>query len=144
MRYCNSCHRLTSGDPLFCNFCGRSYNARLCPSRHINTRSAQVCSQCGSRDLTTPQLAIRFWVGPALYVLSLLPGVLLLLVTILFLIGLVQTLAGSQQLMMQFLGLGLLLGLIWYGYMHLPHFVRNALRKMVGRKGKGKDEHHGH
>lgn len=146
MCYCNSCHRLTSGEPLFCNFCARSYNVRLCSSRHINPRSAQACAECGSRELTTPQAPMRFWVPPLLYLLSLLPGILLLLVTVLFLIGFVQALLSNQQLMGQFFGLGLLLGLIWYGYMHLPHFIRSALRKALGHKsaGKGKDARHGH
>lgn len=144
MRYCNSCHRLTSGEPLFCNFCGRSYEARLCPGRHLNPRSAEVCSQCGSRDLSTPQRPIPFWVGPLLYVVSLVPGTFLLLVTVLFFVGLVQALVSNQQLMGQALATGLVLGLAWYCYMHLPHFVRNALRRVTGRKAKGREERHGH
>ena len=79
---------------------------------------------------------MRFWVGPLVYVLSLFPGVVLLLITILFLIGFVQALLSSQQLMRQFLGLGLMLGLLWYGYMHLPHFVSSALRKSGRSQGQ--------
>lgn len=144
MRYCNSCHRLTSGEPLFCNFCGRSYEARLCPSRHINPRSAEVCSQCGSRDLSTPQRRASFWVGPLIYVLSLVPGTFLLLVTILFFVGMVQALVSNQQLMGQALATGLVLGLAWYCYMSLPHFVRNALHRLTGRKPQAKSDRHGH
>ena len=54
MRYCNECHRMTAGEPLFCNFCGRSYDLKLCPHRHPNPRNAEICSECGSRDLSTP------------------------------------------------------------------------------------------
>ncbi len=39
MRYCNQCHRITAGEPLFCNFCGRSYDFKLCP--HSASESAQ-------------------------------------------------------------------------------------------------------
>ena len=144
MRYCNQCRKLTLGEPLFCNYCGRSYDLKLCPSRHPNPRAAEVCSQCGSRDLSTPQPPVAFWVGPLLYVLSLLPGILLLGVSILFLIGFVQALTTNQQLMGQFLATGLVLGLAWFVYMHLPHFIRNALRKGLGRKSKGKEDRHGH
>ena len=55
MRYCYHCERATSGEPLFCNFCGRSYDLKLCPRLHVNPRYATVCSQCGSRELSTPQ-----------------------------------------------------------------------------------------
>ena len=48
MRYCNQCHRITPGEPLFCNLCGRSYDFKLCPHRHPNPRNAEVCSECGS------------------------------------------------------------------------------------------------
>src|SRR5437764_1469406 len=98
MRYCNQCHRITAGEPMFCNFCGSSYNVKLCPSRHINPRSAEVCSQCGSRDLSTPAPRVPFWLAPLLFCLSLLPGFLLLLLSILFLLGFINALLTDQQL----------------------------------------------
>src|SRR2546427_7721468 len=55
MKYCYECGCTTAGEPLFCNFCGRSYAAKLCPKLHVNPRLAEACSQCGSRDLSTPQ-----------------------------------------------------------------------------------------
>ena len=144
MRYCNFCRKVTLGDPLFCNYCGRSYDHKLCPAKHPNPRTAQVCSQCGSRDFSIPQPPLPFWLGPFLYLLSLLPGFLLLGISILFLIGFIQMLITNQQMMGQFMSLGLVIGLAWFGYMQLPHFIRNALRKTVGRKGRGKEDKHGH
>ncbi len=63
MKYCYECGRITAGEPLFCNFCGRSYNVKLCPRHHPNPRIAEVCSQCGSRELSTPQpkVSIGWW-----------------------------------------------------------------------------------
>src|SRR5216684_2914579 len=61
MKYCYECGRMTPGEPLFCNFCGRSYDVKLCPGRHVNPRHAEVCSQCGSRDLSTPQPKVSWW-----------------------------------------------------------------------------------
>ena len=55
MKYCYECGRMTGGEPRYCQFCGRTYDVKLCPRRHENPRFAEVCSQCGSRELSTPQ-----------------------------------------------------------------------------------------
>ena len=44
MRYCHNCHKTTTGEPLFCHSCGSTYDAKLCPGRHINPRWAQSFS----------------------------------------------------------------------------------------------------
>jgi len=54
MRYCNNCRKFTAGKPPYCQFCARSYNVKLCPRGHKSPRAATACSQCGSRDLSTP------------------------------------------------------------------------------------------
>src|SRR2546421_5687182 len=79
MRYCHNCHKTTTGEPLFCHSCGSTYDAKLCPGRHINPRWATVCSQCGSRDFSAPAPPIPLWLKPLLLFVSLLPGVLLIL-----------------------------------------------------------------
>src|SRR5882724_4370705 len=61
MKYCYECGRMTPGEPFFCNFCGRSYDVKLCPRHHPNPRIAEVCSQCGSHDLSTPQPKVSVW-----------------------------------------------------------------------------------
>ncbi len=60
MKYCYECGYTTAGEPLFCNYCGRSYDVKLCPKLHVNPRLAEACSQCGSRDLSTPQPKVHF------------------------------------------------------------------------------------
>ena len=135
MRYCNNCHHITGGEALFCNFCGRSYDLRLCPHRHPNPRAAQICSQCGSRELSTPHHRVSLLLAPLLLLLTVLPGLILLLVSLLFLIGLVQALASNQQLLFQFLWLGLLLAGLWWLYLQLPGWLRKGLSKLFGRKG---------
>src|SRR6267378_3273322 len=62
MKYCYACGHTTGGEPLFCNSCGRSYDVKLCPRLHVNPRLAEACSQCGTRDLSTPQpkVALRW------------------------------------------------------------------------------------
>jgi len=54
MRYCKNCRKFTAGSPAYCQFCARSYNVKLCPRGHKNPRAATACSECGSRDLSTP------------------------------------------------------------------------------------------
>src|SRR5580692_7514665 len=101
MRYCNHCHRITTGEPVYCNFCGRSYDFKLCPRHHPNPRSAEVCAQCGSRELSTPHPKVPLWMASLLAVLSVIPGVLLLLLSVMFLMGFVRVVLSSQQLMFE-------------------------------------------
>jgi hypothetical protein len=141
MRYCNQCHRITAGEPLFCNFCGRSYAVRLCPHRHPNPRSAEVCNQCGSRDLSIPHPQVPLWLSPLIVLLSALPGLLLLLVSVLFLFGLLRVLLTNQQMLFQFMLIGLFIGFLWWLYMQLPRFLRRWLSKLLGRADRNG---HGH
>jgi RNA polymerase subunit RPABC4/transcription elongation factor Spt4 len=141
MRYCNQCHRITPGEPLFCNFCGRSYSLKLCPHRHPNPRNAEVCNQCGSRDLSMPHPRVPLWLAPLLLLLSALPGLVLIGVTLLFLIGFVNALASSPQLLFQFMLVGLMLAFVWYLYMHLPGFLRRFLTRLFSRSQRGDHDH---
>lgn len=141
MCYCNQCHRITPGEPLFCNFCGRSYDLKLCPHRHPNPRSAEICSQCGSRELSTPHPRVSFLVRPLLYLLTALPGLLLALVSVLFAFGFVRALLTDQQLLFQAVIAGLMLAFLWYLYLHLPHFLRRFLSRIFRRSDR---DQHGH
>ncbi len=131
MRYCQNCGRVTLGEPMFCNFCGKTYDYKLCPRLHENPREAQVCSECGSRDLTTPQPKLSFWLRIVLFPLSLFPGFALLFVSILFLIADIYVVFVRPDLQLRFMLLGLVLGLLWLLYIHLPQrFRRNVRRRM--------------
>jgi hypothetical protein len=142
MRYCNQCHRMTSGEPLFCNFCGRSYDLKLCPHRHPNPRNAGICSQCGSRELSTPHPRVPFWLIPIVKLLTILPGLALVGLTIAFAFGVIRTLLTNQALMFQAVIAGLMLAFLWYLYSHLPHFLRRFISNLFQRSGR--DDHHGH
>jgi Flp pilus assembly protein TadB len=126
---------------MFCNFCGRSYDFKLCPSRHPNPRNAEVCNQCGSRELSTPQPRVPLWLVPMVALLSVLPGLLLAGVTVLFLIALVNALVHSPQALFQLMLIGLMLSFLWYLYMHLPAFLRRFLSRLFHRS---KRDDHGH
>jgi hypothetical protein len=128
MRYCHNCHKTTTGEPMFCHFCGFTYDAKLCSARHINPRWAIVCSQCGSRDLSTPAPPVPFWLKPLLLVASLLPGLVLAE-------GLAAP-SSEGQWPENKLGL---LALLWYLYMHLPALVRWFISKLFLRPKR--DDH---
>ena len=143
MHYCNHCRRITTGDPLFCNFCGRSYNFKLCPRQHPNPRSAEICSQCGSRELSTPQPRTPIWLSLLLALIPVLPGLLLILLSILVIVELVQALVNNQQLLLQIMLRTLPLALLWWIYLHLPSLFRKGVSKMLGRKTR-EGGGHGH
>ena len=82
MKYCYQCGKLTAGEPLFCNFCGRSYDVKLCPRQHPNSRVAEVCSQCGSRELSMPQLRVPIRWRVIAFLLNVLVRILIVLVAV--------------------------------------------------------------
>lgn len=142
MRYCYHCRRITTGGPLFCNYCGRSYDVKLCPRLHPNPRAAEVCSQCGSSDLSTPQPPGPVWLRPLLFLLTAAPGVFLFLLSLLFLTVSFQLILTNELLLGRFLVLALLLGLLWSLYTRLPAFVRRTIQKqIIGRKPDGHSSH---
>jgi hypothetical protein len=144
MRFCTNCYRITLGQPLFCSFCGRTYDVKLCPHKHPNPRSARVCSQCGSTDFSTPAPKPALWLTPLIFLFSVAPGVLLLLLSVVFLLAFLQALLNSPQLMGQFLLAGLLLAMLWLVYLQLPGFIRSSVHKVFGGSKGHKDSSHGH
>lgn len=139
MRYCHNCGRVTTGDPLYCQFCGRTYDVKLCPRHHLNSRSAQVCSQCGSRELSTPAPKIPIWLKPLFLLLSILPGFGLLFLSLVFIVVFIQRLLSDPGALTGMMVLGLMLGFCWYLWIHLPGFVRKLLRKAFIKGGKHAD-----
>lgn len=141
MRYCHNCHRVTNGEPLYCHLCGSSFDAKLCPSRHLSPRWAVVCSQCGSRDLSTPAPRLPVWLSPLLFVVSLVPGLVLVLLMLLVAIAFINSLLTNQQIQLQLMVLILILGILWFAYIHLPHFIRDLFRSLWRRKKKDTRPH---
>jgi hypothetical protein len=134
MKYCYECGRITGGEPLFCNFCGRSYDVKLCPRHHANPRYADCCSQCGSRELSTPQPKVSFWWRVLEFLLRVLLGVVLAALSI----ALAGELLRNSVVQGCLLILALLLAGLWAIWAMLPDW----LRKLVYRLLKRKQEHH--
>lgn len=139
MRYCYYCNQITTGKPLFCNHCGRSYNVKLCPRLHANPRSAEVCSQCGSRDLSTPQPRVPLWVPIVEFLLSLAPGLVLAAITAGVIGFIVVELVRNTQMLLPILFLGAALGVLWWVWSQLPSWLRTAIYRMLKRRREGNE-----
>lgn len=134
MTYCYNCGRMTAGKPLFCGFCGRSYDVKLCPRLHTNPRIAEVCSQCGSRELSTPQPKVSFGWKVLEFFAKVIFGTLLVYISLSILAALLQT----RQVQIGLVILGVLIGILWWLWSLLPEWFR----KLVMRSRKGKERSH--
>jgi len=143
MKYCYNCNRITPGEPLFCNFCGRSYNVKLCPRMHPNPRSAEACSQCGSRDLSTPQPRVPLWAPVLQFFLSLIPGFILTVLSILSVALVIRAIRQSPRALTSLVFLLLALGVFWWIWSRIPQWFRKAIYKMLKRKRDGSDRRSG-
>jgi RNA polymerase subunit RPABC4/transcription elongation factor Spt4 len=139
MKYCFNCNRITPGEPLFCNACGRSYNVKLCPRRHVNPRNAEACSQCGSRDLSTPQPRVPWWAPVLEFLFSLIPGVVLGFVSLVVIVLGVNALVQRPDLLLAVVLLLIPLGILWGIWSQLPQWFRTAIYKMLRRRRDPKD-----
>lgn len=130
MRYCYHCGQITAGEPLFCSSCARTYNVKLCPRLHVNSRSAEVCSQCGSRELSTPQPRVSVWWKVLEFLTKLAVGVCLVYLSLAGFAALLKT-AQFQNALFVF---GVLVGLLWWLWSELPEWFRKLVRRSLTRK----------
>jgi hypothetical protein len=121
---------MTPGEPLFCNFCGRSYDVKLCPSRHPNSRIAEICSQCGSHDLSTPQPKVSLWWRALAWLTRVLFGMLVGCLSILLLLILLLRPEAQSAL----LGLGILVLVLWWLWSQLPNWFRKLVKRTLERR----------
>ena len=130
MKFCYQCGKASAGDPPFCTKCGRSYDVRLCPRMHKNSRFAKACSQCGSRELseTQPQAPVWWKVLEVLARFGL--GVFLVYVTLTALIGLLQ----RPQFQIGLFVIAVLIGFLWWAWSQLPEWFRKFVWRFLKRK----------
>ncbi len=133
MKFCYQCGRMTAGEPLYCNSCGRSFDVKLCPRHHPNPRIAEVCSQCGSRELSTPQPRISVWWKVLEFLAKVISGVLLVYLTLAGFVALLKT----PQFQNALIVFGILIGLLWWLWSLLPEWFRKLVRRSLRRKERG-------
>jgi hypothetical protein len=137
MKYCYNCDHITPGEPLFCNSCGRSYNAKLCPRHHPNPRHAEICSRCGSRDLSTPQPRVPWWAPVAEFLLRVIPGSLLGIVTIVVAVLVIMTILQNPGMIVAGLLLFVPIGILWGMWSELPNWFRSGVSRLLKRRRGG-------
>ena len=120
--------------PLYCNFCGRSYDVKLCPRSHVNPRVAEVCSQCGSRELSTPQPKVSMGWRVLEYLVRVVIGVLLVYVSLALLLAAIEDLLRMPAIQNGLLALDILLVVLWWLWSKLPDWFRKAIRRSLKRK----------
>ena len=136
MTYCYNCGHMTAGEPLFCSKCGRTYDVKLCPRLHPNPRGAEVCSKCGSRELSTPQPKIPMSLKLLAILVRLGLGLLLFYGTVRLGIALLQTAQVQQALV----AIGMLLGCLWWMWSKLPDWFQEAIRSFWKNRSRRDDD----
>ena len=136
MTYCYNCGHMTAGEPLFCSKCGRTYDVKLCPRLHPNPRGAEICSKCGSRELSTPQPKIPMSLKLLAILVRLGLGLLLFYGTVRLGIALLQTAQVQQALV----AIGMLLGCLWWMWSKLPDWFQEAIRSFWTDRRRRRDD----
>ena len=136
MTYCYNCGHMTAGEPLFCGKCGRTYDVKLCPRLHPNPRGAEVCSKCGSRELSMPQPKIPLSLKLLAILVRLGLGLLLFYGTVRLGIALLQTAQVQQALV----AIGMLLGCLWWMWSKLPDWFQEAIRSFWTDRRRRRDD----
>jgi len=139
MKYCFECGRVTSGEPLFCNFCGRTFDVKLCPRLHVNPRIATVCRECGSRELSMPQLRVSVLWHALAYLVRIALGALLVWLSLSVLIAVIKEMLRRPGVQGGMVLLGILLLGLWFLWAMLPDWLRKLIRHIVKRKERTND-----
>jgi predicted amidophosphoribosyltransferase len=130
MKFCYQCGKASAGDPLFCTKCGRTYDVRLCPRLHRNSRFAKACSQCGSRELSQVQPQISLWWKVLEFLAKVIFGAFVVYASLTALIDLLQ----RSQFRAGLVIVGILVGLLWWLWRQLPEWFRKFVWRSTRRK----------
>ena len=113
MRYCPYCKRLNSGKPTFCAYCSRTFEVRICGRcRHVNSKAALACTNCGSSELSDIAGEIPFWI---------------ILLKFLFWLFLILLAMGFILHFASFVPFLIVIGLLLIGYNFLPEEVKKIM-----------------
>lgn len=117
MRYCPYCRRMNPGKPLYCQYCARTFEVRICSKcRSINSKAALACGKCGSFELSDIAGEIPFW--------AIFLKALFWLFLVLFVIGFFMNLVSFVPLLV-------VIVLLLLGYSFLPEEVKNIIKLIL-------------
>jgi len=133
LKFCFHCGRDTIGAPLFCNFCGRSYDVKLCPKLHANPRGTRVCSKCGSAELSTPQPRIPAWAIFLQFVFTVIGRLILLLGLIGWIVLLIEKFLFPRHPLLCFIAIVVDVAVHWWVWAEIPFYSRQQIHRWVQR-----------
>jgi hypothetical protein len=136
MKYCYQCGKMTAGEPLYCGTCGRTYDVRLCPRAHVNPRGAEVCSKCGSRELSTPQPKIPMSLRLLAILIRLGLGLLLFYASLSLVIALIR----SPEVQRSLVAFGALLVALWCLWSKVPDWLQDVIRSFWKGRRQNDDD----
>ena len=134
MILCRSCGRVSTGSPVFCEGCGKSFNAAICPAKHENSPGASYCATCGSDELSKVTEGARL--GVPNKAIAIVVGLILLKILLPFLPGLLGFLFHILGWLIQFV-FGPLICLLWnwlFGWLLLWGLIGAVLQIISGEK----------
>lgn len=118
MKYCAFCKRINPGDPIHCQYCGRTFWVRICRHcREANPHEALTCRNCGSAELSETSGSLPVW-------LNLLNFKFLLWI---FAFTLMVGLIGNMELLLSLLIIG---GLWTLGFQLIPQAMKRVMSRM--------------
>jgi len=92
--------------------------------------------------MSTPQPRARWYLRPLLLLVAPLSGLILWLGTVVFFFMFLKVLVTDQRLLFPMMVLGLIIGVLWLIYVHLPSPAKKGARwiarKAIGGKQKTK------
>ena len=136
MKFCYACGRTTAGKPLFCNFCGRSYDVKYCPRHHLNPRYAEACSRCGNRNLSLPQPRVPFLWRAAVVAAQLVIGLLLAFASYALLVVAFETTSQVPPIRHVIVLTPVISILAWL-FSAVPDWLRTAICRLLKKRDRG-------
>lgn len=113
---------------------------KLCPRLHVNSRISQVCSQCGSREFSTPQPKVPLLTRLFVVTVTGLLGTVLIGFA-LFVIGVfLEQLVTQTNVLNDLIGIGIMVFVLSWIWTQIPLWIRKTIHRMIEgrRKDKGK------
>ena len=101
---------------------------------HPNPRTAEVCSRCGSHDLSLPQPRVPLWVPILERLASVIPGTFLGLISFIIATALLVAVVQRPAMIAPLVLLAIPLGILWGMWTELPKWFRNAVFKLLKRR----------
>lgn len=115
MKYCAFCKRLNPGNPVYCQYCGRTFGSRICRHcREVNPPEALTCRNCGNADMSETSGPVPVWMNIS-YIKCLL-----WVFAFIFVVQLIR----NMNLVLSFL----IIGALWaLGFQCMPQTMKKLL-----------------